>query len=162
VRPGEIVSQLLEQGERAIRAPEAIHPTPLYEGQRFVKTREEGLGPWTVFAGLGSAGGLGDGVGSAHFSIAPCSREGGVRSWVGDQVGSGLTPAAHFVAGLSGSQRGGGACRSEGGERLLAGEHVPDRLGETAGEVDLRDLAAALTAGTFLELLVALLVERVA
>src|SRR5579863_3923970 len=76
---------------------------------------------------------------------------------VGDQVGSGLAPAAHFVAGLSGSQRGGGACRSEGGERLLAGEHVPDRLGQTAGEVDLRDLAAALTAGTFLELLVALL-----
>jgi hypothetical protein len=37
----------------------------------------------------------------------------------------------------------GGACRSEG---LVVGEHVPDRLGESAGEVDLGDLGAALLA----------------
>ena len=36
-----------------------------------------------------------------------------------------------------------GACRSE---ELIAGEHVPDGLGELAGEVDLRDLGAALAA----------------
>jgi hypothetical protein len=29
---------------------------------------------------------------------------------------------------------------------LVAGEHVPDRLGEAAGEVDLGDLGAALLA----------------
>jgi hypothetical protein len=29
---------------------------------------------------------------------------------------------------------------------LVVGEHVPDRLGESAGEVDLGDLGAALLA----------------
>src|SRR6266511_6179550 len=45
--------------------------------------------------------------------------------------------------GPSGGQGVGGACRSEG---LVAGEHVPDRFGEPAREVDLRDLGAALFA----------------
>jgi hypothetical protein len=34
---------------------------------------------------------------------------------------------------------------------LVAGEHVPDRLGESAGEVDLGDLGAALFAGSGLD-----------
>src|SRR3954468_9968916 len=46
-----------------------------------------------------------------------------------------------------------GACRSEG---LVAGEHVPDGLGEPAGEVDLGDLGAALAAEPALGVLVAL------
>jgi hypothetical protein len=41
---------------------------------------------------------------------------------------------------------------------LLAGEHVPDRLGEAAGEVDLSDLRAALLADPCLGLLVAVAV----
>jgi hypothetical protein len=36
-----------------------------------------------------------------------------------------------------------GACRSE---RLVAGQHVPDRLGQAAGDVDLGDPGAALLA----------------
>jgi hypothetical protein len=43
---------------------------------------------------------------------------------------------------------------------LVAGEHVPDRFGELAGEVDLRDLRAALLAEAFLGALIALLVDR--
>ena len=53
---------------------------------------------------------------------------------------------------------GHGACRSEG---LVAGEHVPDRLGEPAGDVDLRDFRAALFAETSLVGLVAIAVDRV-
>jgi hypothetical protein len=44
---------------------------------------------------------------------------------------------------------------------LVAGEHVPDRLGESAGEVDLRDLGAALFAEPRLRPLVALAVGGV-
>src|SRR6266511_5053105 len=38
---------------------------------------------------------------------------------------------------------------------FVAGEHVPDRFGESAGEVDLGDLGAALFADARLRLLVA-------
>jgi len=41
--------------------------------------------------------------------------------------------------------RGRGAFGSEG---LFAAEHVPDRFGESAGEVDLGDLGAALSASS--------------
>jgi hypothetical protein len=41
---------------------------------------------------------------------------------------------------------------------LVAGEHVPDRLGESAGEVDLGDLGAALLAEPGLGALVAVAV----
>src|SRR3954470_324985 len=51
-----------------------------------------------------------------------------------------------------------GACRGEG---LVAGEHVPDRLGQLAAEVDLGDLGAALFAEAFLGALVALAVGGV-
>jgi hypothetical protein len=44
---------------------------------------------------------------------------------------------------------------------LVAGEHVPDRLGELSGELDLRDLRGALAAEPLLGALVALLVEGV-
>src|SRR5919109_5501641 len=89
----------------------------------------------------------------AHVSIASSNFE--------DRVLSGLAPVAHVKNGLSGSQANNGACRSEGLERLVAGEHVPDRLGELASELDLGDLGAALAAQTALGALVALLVERV-
>src|SRR2546421_5212480 len=62
--------------------------------------------------------------------------------------------------GLSGSQARNGAFRSEGLERLVAGQHVPDRLGQLASELDLRDFRAALAAQAPLGALVALLVER--
>ena len=42
-----------------------------------------------------------------------------------------------------------------GSEGLVAGEHVPDRLGQSAGEVDLGDLGAALLADAGLRFLVA-------
>ena len=54
--------------------------------------------------------------------------------------------------------RGRGACRSEG---LVAGEHVPDRLGEPAGDVDLGDLRAALACRAGACALVAVAVDRV-
>jgi hypothetical protein len=60
---------------------------------------------------------------------------------------------AHFQEGLSGSQTNSGAWRSEG---LVAGEHVPDRLGELSREVDLGDLGAALAVEAALGVLVAL------
>src|SRR5918996_5942253 len=59
--------------------------------------------------------------------------------------------------GPSGGQGVGGACRSEG---LVAGEHVPDRFGEAAGEVDLGDLGAALLADACFRALVAVAVDR--
>src|SRR6266540_2525917 len=46
-----------------------------------------------------------------------------------------------------------GTCRSEG---LVSGEHVPDRFGEFAGQLDLSDLGAALAAEAALGVLVAL------
>ena len=70
----------------------------------------------------------------------------------------GLAPVAHLRKGRLCGQSGRGACRSEG---LVAGEHVPDRLGEPAGDVDLGDLGAALFAETVLVALVALAVDRV-
>ena len=73
-------------------------------------------------------------------------------------MSSGLAPVAQFQHGLSGSQTKRGACRSEG---LITGEHVPDRLGELAGEIDLRDLGATLATETTLGALVALAVGRV-
>src|SRR6516165_6327642 len=89
----------------------------------------------------------------AHVSIA--------SSYFEDRVLSGLAPAAHVKNGLSGSQANNGACRNEGLERLVAGQHVPDRLGELAGELDLRDLRATLAAQASTGALVALPVERV-
>jgi hypothetical protein len=43
---------------------------------------------------------------------------------------------------------------------LVAGQHVPDRFAELAGELDLGDLGAALAAEAAFGALVALLVER--
>ena len=77
-----------------------------------------------------------------------------------DQVLSGLAPAAHVKKGLSGSQARNGACRSEGLERLVAGQHVPDRLGQLASELDLGDFRAALPAEAAFGALVALLAQR--
>src|ERR687892_1474784 len=55
--------------------------------------------------------------------------------------------------GRSGRQTKSGA---SGSELLVAGEHVPDRVGEPAGDVDLGDLGAALLAEPALVALVAL------
>ncbi len=52
-------------------------------------------------------------------------------------------------------------CRNEGLKRLVAGEHVPDRLRQLAGELDLRDFRAALATQPTLGGLIALLIERV-
>jgi hypothetical protein len=60
---------------------------------------------------------------------------------------------AQFPREPSGGWTTTGACRSEG---LVAGEHVPHRLGEFAREVDLGDLGAALFAQAALGALVAL------
>ena len=73
-------------------------------------------------------------------------------------MSSGLAPVAQFLNGPSGSQTKSGACRSEG---LITSEHVPDRLGELTGEVNLGDLRSALAAETAFGALVALAVERV-
>jgi len=104
-------------------------------------------------ADLWPAGGLLMVWSCAHVSIASSDFE--------DLVLSGLAPVAHVNNGLSGSQANYGACRSEGLERLVAGQHVPDRLGQLAGELDLGDLGAALAPEAALGALVALLAERV-
>src|SRR4029453_8305592 len=65
--------------------------------------------------------------------------------------------------GPSGGQTKSGATRGRSGcEGLVGGQHVPDRFGDLAGDVDLGDLAAALTAEAALVALVALAVDRVA
>jgi hypothetical protein len=61
----------------------------------------------------------------------------------------------------------GGLCRqtksgASGSEGLVAGKHVPDRVGEPAGDVDLGDLGAALFAEPALVALLALRVGGVA
>src|SRR5438105_3388932 len=106
---------------------------------------------WGCWRGLGGAGGVA-GWSGAHVSIASSNFK--------DQVLSGLAPVAHVKNGLSGSQARNGACRSEGLERLVAGQHVPDRLRQLASELDLGDLRAALATQAALGALVALLVER--
>ena len=70
----------------------------------------------------------------------------------------GFAPVAQLSKGRLCGQSARGACRSEG---LVAGQRVPDRLGEPAGKVDLCDLRPALAAEAFLGALVALLVEGV-
>jgi hypothetical protein len=66
---------------------------------------------------------------------------------------------AQVQKGRSGRQTKSGASWSE---LLLAGKHVPDRVGEPAGEVDLGDFRAALLAEPALGVLVALGVGGVA
>jgi hypothetical protein len=64
--------------------------------------------------------------------------------------------------GPSGDQTKSGASRSRSGcEGLIVGEHVPDRLGELSGDVDLGDPGAALAPEAFLVALVALAVGGV-
>jgi len=59
--------------------------------------------------------------------------------------------------GPSGGQTSCGASRSRSGcKGLIVGEHVPDRLGELAGDVDLGDPGAALAPEALLVALVAL------
>ena len=83
---------------------------------------------------------------------------GGGRSWcgwvrlislshhLGGDVLVGVAPVAQFSSGPSGGQGRSGACRSEG---LTVGQHVPDRLTETAADLDRGDLAAAFLAVPF-------------
>src|SRR6266498_4659140 len=69
-----------------------------------------------------------------------------------------LAPVAHLLTGPSCGHGGWGACRGEG---AVVGEHVPDGLGESAGEVDLGDLGAALLAKAELRPLVSVAVGGV-
>src|ERR687887_1470273 len=75
-----------------------------------------------------------------------------------DQADGNVASVAQLIEGRLGGQREGGACRSEG---LVAGQHVPDRLGQRAGELDLGDLGAALAAQALFGGPVALAIERV-
>src|SRR6266545_1598844 len=70
---------------------------------------------------------------SAQLSMAPSA----AMSWVG------AAPVAQFSSGPSCGQGRRGACRSKG---LVAGQHVPDRLGEPAADLDRCQLRAALVA----------------
>jgi hypothetical protein len=72
---------------------------------------------------------------------------GGIRrNWM-------LRSGAQVQRGRSGRQTNSGA---SGSELLVAREHVPDRVGEPAGDVDLGDLGPALFAEPALVALVAL------
>ena len=70
----------------------------------------------------------------------------------------GVRSGGASASGPSGGQGVGGVFGSEG---LVAVEHVPDRLGESRGEVDLGDLGAALFADPRFRLLVAVAVGGV-
>ena len=98
---------------------------PLYEEGPWVKVRRGAV------PGLGGSGGVVV-VSGCHLSIAS-SRE--------DKAGSELAPVAHL---LKDRQAARGSVAAFGSEGLVAGEHVPDRFGESAREVDLGDLGAAL------------------
>src|SRR5438067_11183382 len=64
--------------------------------------------------------------------------------------------------GPSGGQTRRGASRGRSRcEGLIVGEHVPDRLGELSGDVDLGDLGTALAPEAFLVALVALAIGGV-
>jgi hypothetical protein len=108
---------------------------------------------WGCWRPLWAAGGSVMVWSSAHVSIASSNFQ--------DWVLSGLAAVAHVKNGLSGSQARHGACGSDGLKRLVAGPHVPDRLGQFPGELDLGDLGATLAAQPALGALVALLKERV-
>src|SRR5215217_2753862 len=73
------------------------------------------------------------------------------RNWM-------LRSRAQVQKGRSGRQTKSGA---SGSELLVAGKHVPDRVGEPAGDVDLGDLGAALLAKPPLRSLAALRVGGV-
>jgi hypothetical protein len=60
-----------------------------------------------------------------------------------DQAKSERSLGAHVQRGRSGRQTKSGA---SGSEPLVASEHVPDRVREPAGDVDLGDLGPALLA----------------
>src|SRR6266511_6178385 len=69
----------------------------------------------------------------AHLSMAPSP----AMSWVG------AAPVAQFSSGPSCGQGRRGACRSKG---LVAGQHLPDGLGQPASDVDRGDLCPPLPA----------------
>src|SRR5712692_3818250 len=71
----------------------------------------------------------------------------------------GLRSGGAIPCGPSGGQGASGACRSKG---LVAGKHLPDCVGEAAGEVDAGDFRSALFAEPLLGSVVAGFVERVA
>src|SRR3989442_3100945 len=73
-----------------------------------------------------------------------------------DQAESERRSGSATLRGPSCGQAVRGACRSK---RLGSGEHVPDRLGEPAGNVDLGDLGAALASEAAFVALVALPVD---
>ena len=75
-----------------------------------------------------------------------------------DQAESDVSLSGAIPKGRSGRQTKSGASWSE---LLVASEHVPDRVGEPAGDVDLGDLGAALLPQPALGALVALGVGRV-
>src|SRR5215212_9850131 len=75
-----------------------------------------------------------------------------------DQAKSDASRSGASPKGRSGRQTKSGA---SGSELLVARKHVPDRVGEPAGDVDLGDLGAALLAEPALVALVALRVGPV-
>src|SRR5215216_4646530 len=86
---------------------------------------------------------------SAHVSMATSA---------GDQAKLDASLAGASPKGRSGRQTNSGA---SGSELLVARQHVPDRVGEPAGDVDLGDLGPALRAEAALVALVALRVGGV-
>src|SRR6266508_1501386 len=101
----------------------------------------------------------------ASPSQGGCWRGGGCRAGLislspprGRTRPMGVRSGGASPEGPSGGQGVGGAFGSEG---FAAAEHVPDRFGESAGEVDLGDLGAALFAEPGLGALVAVAVVGV-
>ena len=77
--------------------------------------------------------------------------------WEGQVVGE-LVRWSNSEGGPSGGQSLRGTCRSEG---FPLGEHLPDRFGELAGDLDPGDFGAALAAEADLGALVVIDVDGV-
>src|SRR6266540_6873047 len=96
------------------------------------------------------------GVGAAVVGGERCSSL--YRLLVGGDGRWEFAPVAHL---LKGRQAARGSVAPAGSEGLVAAEHVPDRFGEPAGEVDLGELGAALFADAGFRVLVAVTVGGV-
>jgi hypothetical protein len=115
--------------KRLFAAASSSRKSPLTgSNRRPPLSMKEGRVSSLVVLGLGGGFELGS---SLYCSLSR------LTSWVG------AAPVAQFLTGPSCGQGVGGACRSK---RLTGGEHVPDRLGLAACDLDRGDLAAAFLA----------------
>jgi hypothetical protein len=140
-------------GEEVVRARDTVVTVRIVELTAWnLETMRQKANPagWQRRARGGSRAQDVDGSERSSLSIAS-SRE--------DQAGWEHRSGGASQIGTSSGQRCCGACRREGPS---AGEHVPDRVSEPAGDVNLRDLGTALLAEPPLHPLVPIAIDAMA